>query len=154
MHSEVYLQLGSNLFNREAQLKIARETIDRRIGAVLTASAIYETPAWGIEDQPDFLNQVIKVGTDLNPMEVLLGALAIEEEMGRKRLQKWGPRLIDIDIIAIDDQVINLPQLVVPHPWMHVRRFVLEPMHDIAPLWVHPILGLTVRELLEKLPPP
>jgi 2-amino-4-hydroxy-6-hydroxymethyldihydropteridine diphosphokinase len=154
MHPTVYLQLGSNLFNREKQLQMAREAITKRIGPLLAVSAIYQTPAWGMEDQPDFLNQVITVQTSLHPIAILEEALKIEQDMGRERKEKWGPRLIDIDIIAIDDQVINLPQLTVPHPWMHVRRFVLEPMHDIAPFWVHPILGVTVQELLAALPPP
>lgn len=149
--ASVYLQLGANLGERADSLASAVQQIEARIGPVLLASKHYETPAWGLTDQPDFLNQVILVDSALDPWLVLQTILDIEKNMGRQRKEKWGPRLIDIDILGIDDLIIDSPDLTIPHPWLHRRLFVLEPFAEIAPHWVHPILLLTVKELLDQL---
>lgn len=149
--ASVYLQLGANLGERADSLASAVQQIEARIGPVLLASKQYETPAWGLTDQPDFLNQVILVDSALDPWLVLQTILDIEKNMGRQRKEKWGPRLIDIDILGIDDLIIDSPDLTIPHPWLHRRLFVLEPFAEIAPHWVHPILLLTVKELLDQL---
>ncbi len=147
-----YLQLGTNLGDRLDLLAKATQAIARRCGEVSARSPIYETAAWGVTEQPDFLNQVLAVRTDLPPRVLLDQVLAIEREMGRERTQRWGSRLIDIDILYYDDLVVNTPALSLPHPWLHRRRFVLVPLVDLAPDFVHPILGKTNVELLAALP--
>lgn len=149
----VFLQLGSNLGQRSEMLALARVLISQRVGPILLSSSVMETAAWGNTAQPSFLNQVLKVISFLSPEELLDTVLAIEKELGRERKEKWGPRLIDIDVVAIDQLVINLPQLTVPHPWMHERLFVLQPMAEIAAGWVHPIRKCTVKEMMENLLP-
>jgi 2-amino-4-hydroxy-6-hydroxymethyldihydropteridine diphosphokinase len=113
---------------------------------------LYETAAWGLTDQPPFLNQALKVETLLPPEAVLEKITAIEQQMGRVRDQKWGPRLIDIDLLYYGSLIIHEENLVVPHPEIAQRRFVLEPLMDIAPDWLHPELNLSTRQLLEQTP--
>ena len=148
----VYLLLGSNLGEREQLLKDAANAILRDVGVISAKSALYETAAWGKEDQPSFLNQALAVSTLLRPTEVLHAVLAIEEELGRVRKEKWGARLIDIDVIFYESEVIDLPGLLhVPHPEMHRRKFVLMPIAEIAGNFRHPVYNKTVNELLESL---
>lgn len=148
----VYLLLGSNLGDRKRLLEDAIVQIGIEIGTVFAISSYYETAAWGKSDQPSFLNVAVGVGTLFSPLEVLEKALHIEQELGRVRHEKWGSRLIDIDVILYDDQVVDLDlQLQIPHPQMQYRKFVLEPLAEIAGNHVHPVLKKTVSEILDTL---
>ena len=148
--NQTYLLIGGNLGNREENLRRAADSIATKVGAVVQASSIYETEAWGIQDQPAFLNQVLAVKTNLDPGQVLQAILAIEEEMGRKRKEKFGPRTIDIDILFFGNLVAKQTDLTIPHPQLHLRRFTLEPLNEIAPGLVHPVLQKTISQLLEE----
>jgi len=150
MH-EVYLLLGSNLGNSEQVLTDARNYVSLQVGSIIEESAIYQTAPWGVINQPDFLNQVIRVETELLPQEVLAQVLAIEERLGRIRQEKWGARTIDIDLLFYDILQVHTDRLTLPHPLLHLRKFVLMPLAEIAPNWVHPILKKTVQELLTDL---
>jgi 2-amino-4-hydroxy-6-hydroxymethyldihydropteridine diphosphokinase len=145
-----YLSLGSNLEDRAANLRAALARLDGA-GRVLAASALYETQPVDVPDQPWFLNCVASIETDMTPRELLNLALQVEAEMGRLRMRKKGPRKIDIDIVLFGDRIVDEPGLKIPHPAMHQRRFVLEPLAEIAPEARHPELGKTARELLAEL---
>jgi 2-amino-4-hydroxy-6-hydroxymethyldihydropteridine diphosphokinase len=154
-YSTAYLLLGGNLGNREANLKKAIELLNDKIGEVIASSSLYETAAWGKTDQPAFLNQAIALQTNLSALEVLDLALGIEQELGRVRKDKWGERLIDIDLILFGDQIINIPdKLQVPHPHMQSRKFVMEPLAEIAPEVVHPVLGETILSISRNIDDP
>jgi len=155
MHLEpktVYLLLGSNLGDRRDVLNRAIERIGTEIGEVTARSAFYETAAWGKEDQPSFMNIAVEMETVHNAREVLERALKIEEELGRVRKDKWGARVIDIDIILFGDEVINDgTRLQVPHPRMQDRRFVLVPLAEIAGGVYHPVLQQNIMSILSSL---
>ncbi|MBC3784467.1 2-amino-4-hydroxy-6-hydroxymethyldihydropteridine diphosphokinase [Spirosoma utsteinense] len=144
----LYLLLGANLGDRMATLRRAVDLIGAHVGAVVQASGLYETAPWGVTDQPAFLNQVLAVETTLAPEAVLTQAQAIEQALGRIRHEKWGARVIDIDILYYGDQIIQSEILTVPHPFLHERRFTLVPLAEIAPNFVHPILQKTTIDLL------
>lgn len=149
---KTYLLLGSNLGNREQCLENALCLINERIGVVFATSSIYETAAWGKTDQPGFLNLAVGVHTTLTPLALLDTVLAIEETLGRVRHERWGARLIDIDVILYNDEAINEGEkLQVPHPEMQNRKFVLQPLAEIAPNLIHPILHQTITEMLANL---
>ena len=151
-HNKVYLLLGSNMGARLQLLDNAIAKISNQIGEILERSSVYETAAWGKTDQPNFLNVAIAVSTELTPLEVLSRALQIEVELGRIREEKWGARLIDIDIIFYGNEVVNIPHtLDIPHPEMHKRKFVLEPLTEIAPELQHPVFNKSVSTLLHEL---
>ena len=145
----IYLLLGTNLGDRKANLDRAIQLIGAKGITVTQTSSIYETAAWGIEDQPGFLNQVIRVDTQLPAERLLSILLAIELEMGRVRIQKWGERLIDIDILHYHDQVIDKEDLQVPHPGIPDRRFTLVPLVELDAEAMHPVLQKSQQELLE-----
>ncbi|MBU2913415.1 MULTISPECIES: 2-amino-4-hydroxy-6-hydroxymethyldihydropteridine diphosphokinase [Reichenbachiella] len=148
--SVCFLLLGTNMGEKETNLQQAFGRISNEIGQVITASSIYRTSAWGKEDQEDFLNQVLKVETDCVPVEVLRLCLTIEKELGRVRYERWGTRLIDIDVLYYDKEVINQSNLVIPHPQIQNRRFTLVPLVEIARDFVHPVLGKSQLDLLEE----
>ena len=143
----VYLALGSNLDNRLANLKRAVAALSPQM-EVQAKSHVYETPPWGYEDQPKFLNQVIKVKTYLEPEPLFKHIKRLEATLGRKTSFQNGPRLIDIDILFYDDLVLNTASLVIPHPRLHERGFVLLPLMDIDPELVHPVHKKSVREMV------
>ncbi|OJW83688.1 MAG: 2-amino-4-hydroxy-6-hydroxymethyldihydropteridine diphosphokinase [Bacteroidetes bacterium 46-16] len=153
MHT-IYLLLGSNESGRMAWLRNAIELLQQHCGEVTDRSAIYETAAWGLEDQPDFLNMALCLNTKLSPEELLQCTQSIEQQLGRQRTIKWGQRTLDIDILFYDKDIIDIPGLKVPHPYIQDRRFALVPLADIAPGFVHPQLHKTIAELLEICPDP
>jgi 2-amino-4-hydroxy-6-hydroxymethyldihydropteridine diphosphokinase len=145
-----YLLIGGNQGDRLARLAAARDLIAAAGGDIGLASSIYETAAWGKTDQPAFLNQALKVATSRDARAWLLTLLDIEEKMGRLRLEKYGPRIIDIDILFFNNSIIRDPGLIIPHPEIRNRRFALTPLEEIAPLLIHPVFQKTVRELLAE----
>jgi len=152
--NQTYLLIGGNMGNRQENLEVATRRIAANIGEIKQSSAIYETEAWGLEEQPAFLNQVLLVSSTLNAQQVLKQILNIEHDMGRARIQKFGPRIIDIDILFFNRDIIHEPGLNVPHPQLHLRRFTLKPLNDIAPEFRHPELGKTISDLLSTCPDP
>ncbi len=147
----IYLLSGSNLGNRRLHLTYAAENISKEVGTVLQQSSVYETQAWGNTAVPDYLNQVLKVQTGLEPLAVLRKILLIEAQQGRRREEKWGSRTLDIDLLFYENRIINTPELTVPHPLLHMRRFTLEPLAEIAPGLVHPVLEKNILQLKTEL---
>jgi len=148
--NQVYLSIGGNLGNRKENLATAVRLIGEEVGLVKTISALYQTKAWGVEDQPDFLNQCLMVDTTLSPEEVLRRVLEIENKMGRVRERKWYTRLIDIDLLFCNNRIINKKDLSLPHPFLQDRNFVLAPLVEIAPDFIHPILKKSIGQLYEE----
>jgi 2-amino-4-hydroxy-6-hydroxymethyldihydropteridine diphosphokinase len=145
-----YLLTGGNMGNREENLATAAALISQQCGSIKKASALYETAAWGNMDQPAFLNQAIEIATPLNAKQLIRHILKIEKQMGRIRKEKYGPRIIDIDILSFNDETYNYTFLKVPHPEMQNRRFALLPLAEIAPKLVHPVLNKTINQLLKE----
>src|SRR3954467_3893521 len=143
-----YLLAGSNMGNRTAYLQQATKIIEEQCGSIIARSHIYETAAWGVLDQPSFYNQALAVQTHLEPGQLMQTLLNIEATIGRLRVQKMGPRTIDLDVLLIDDLVLNTPLLTVPHPHLTERRFALTPLAEIAPAIIHPVANNTIAELL------
>ena len=152
MHKVVYLSLGSNLGDREANLRNAIERL-RGAGNPVAISSFYETEPIDVVSQPWFLNCAVKLDTEKMPRQLITAILSLEQEMGRQRKQQKAPRTIDIDILLFGSSIIEIPSLTIPHPRMHERRFVLEPLAEIAPDARHPVFKRTIRELREALPP-
>lgn len=148
MH-KVFLALGTNLGERAENLRAAIHALEPEV-EVIKCSPVYETPPWGFEDQPKFLNQVIEGETDLDPEELLEYLKRIEKMIGREKTFRYGPRLIDIDILFFDQLVIDSPPLVIPHAHMAEREFVLLPLADLAPEFIHPVSGETILDLLSN----
>ena len=149
--SIVYIGIGSNLGDRKANCMRAIELLAGKGIVVRKESSLYETDPWGDKNQPKFINMAIEIETELKPQD-LLGILAgIEKELGRKKSRKWGPRIIDLDILLYNSITIDQDDLKIPHPFMHERDFVLKPLYEIAPDVKHPVLNLSTGKLLQKL---
>jgi 2-amino-4-hydroxy-6-hydroxymethyldihydropteridine diphosphokinase len=146
--NKAYLLTGGNEGDRYLQLQQARTNIEHICGQFLLVSSLYETAPWGKPDQPDFLNQVLLVETKLGPQALLRAILSIEEKGGRKRTVKNAPRSIDIDILFYNLLVLEEPGLSIPHPRIADRRFVLEPLNEISPEFIHPVFGKSIHQLL------
>ena len=152
--AEVYLGLGTNLSDKEANLNVAIEEIRKRVGEITSLSANYITEPWGFDSQNSFLNAVCKVCTLLSPSEVLSVTQAIERNLGRMKKSingQYSDRPIDIDILLYDNLVIDTPELSIPHPLIHKRLFVMEPLTEIAPKLIHPVLHLSMEDILRNL---
>lgn len=143
-----YLLTGSNLGDRELYLKQANLYLSKKCGRIVQQSALYETAPWGIQEQPNYLNQAINLETTLNPEELMSSLLQIEALMGRVRTVKYGPRTIDLDILFYNQVIINSQLLQLPHPALQDRRFALTALAEIAPNLIHPILNKSVKKLL------
>jgi 2-amino-4-hydroxy-6-hydroxymethyldihydropteridine diphosphokinase len=152
MPNLVYLSLGSNVGDREVQLREAEQRLSK-LGRVIAISSFYETEPVEFTEQPWFLNCAVKLETSLTAEELMAAIFGIEEDMGRRRVQDKGPRSIDIDILLFANAIVESSEVTIPHPAMHQRRFVLEPLAEIAPEALHPLLKKTIRELLDRLPP-
>lgn len=152
IENQVVLGLGGNMGNRTQNLAMAMVHIIQQIGPITRVSSIYETAAWGNEDQPAFLNMAVCITTPFTPIQTLERCLRVEKQMGRHRTMKWGPRIIDIDILLYNNQIIANKNLTIPHQMMHERRFVLAPLAEIIPQKTHPILKRTFRDLLKICP--
>jgi len=149
--NNVFLLLGSNLGDRHLFLNQAIRHIENTIAPVVRTSSVYETQSWGKTDAPDYLNQVIMLQTTLPPRLILEKVLNIEKVLGRQRDEKWGPRTIDIDILFYGQAIIDEPGLHIPHPELHKRRFTLEPLTEIAPQLVHPVLNKSILLIKNEL---
>lgn len=143
-----FISLGGNLGNTREIFEQTYPLIEKKIGPILQKSSLYQTAAWGMTDQADFLNQVIEIETAENPAEILTNLLAIELYFGRIRDVRWGPRSLDLDLLLFGNEQVNSPQLTLPHPRIQDRKFILIPLVEIAPNTLHPILGKSVKELL------
>jgi 2-amino-4-hydroxy-6-hydroxymethyldihydropteridine diphosphokinase len=146
--NKTYLLIGGNEDKPLERLAQARANIEKEAGPIVLASSLYETAPWGRTDQADFINQALAVDTLLGAAALMTLLLQIEEKMGRRRVEKWASRIIDIDILFFNDEIIEIPGLIIPHPEIQYRRFALTPLEEIAPHHIHPILGKSIRQLL------
>lgn len=150
MSNTAYILSGSNINQPRLQLQIALEELDNHVAAVESVSSVYKTQAWGNTQQPIFFNQVIKINTPRTAQNLLQNLLALEHKMGRVRKNKWEPRSIDLDILYFNNKVLNQSNLKIPHPFIAERRFTLEPLTELAPFLIHPILSKTNAQLLAE----
>lgn len=148
----VYLGIGSNLGNKEQNLNDAIQQIGLEVGDILNISSFYQSTPWGFDSENNFINAVMIINTELTPLDLLVETQRIEKKIGRlsKTKSSYSDRLIDIDILFYNNQLINLPKLTVPHKLLHKRDFVLMPLAELSPEMVHPILGKTIKELSEE----
>ena len=146
--NSAYLLIGGNLGNRIENLTKAISAIEKDIGKIIKISTIYQTASWGITDQPDFLNQVLLVTTKFSAAETMQIILSVENKMGRIRTLKNASRIIDIDILFFNDEIINSRLLTIPHPEIQNRKFVLIPLNEIAPQLLHPVFKQSIQNLL------
>ncbi|WP_036225038.1 2-amino-4-hydroxy-6-hydroxymethyldihydropteridine diphosphokinase [Mesoaciditoga lauensis] len=150
MHT-AYIAFGSNMGNRKEMILSAMEKMKENGMNFLKISTFYETKPYGVTDQNDFMNCVAEIETELTPMSLLDDLLNIEKSLGRVREKRWGPRTIDLDIIFYDKKIVNFANLIIPHPDLQNRLFVLEPLFEIAPKYVHPLTHKSVEEMLKEL---
>ncbi|MBC7903403.1 MAG: 2-amino-4-hydroxy-6-hydroxymethyldihydropteridine diphosphokinase [Gemmatimonadaceae bacterium] len=148
--NKVYLLIGGNVGNRAQNLRTAADLISENCGEIRQTSSVYETEAWGKTDQPNFLNQVLMLETELSADQLMSALLKLEEQMGRMRMEKFGPRIIDMDILLFNDDVINSSHVTVPHPGIKDRRFALMPLAELAPGYMHPVWHKTIAQLLDE----
>lgn len=148
MHT-AFIGSGSNLGQREEQLQLARRWIEAEIGSLIRASAIYQTSPWGGIEQPDYLNQVWQIRTGLNPFQLMEALLQLEQRANRERIQRWGARTLDLDLLFYEDYRIRTEFLTLPHPRLQDRNFVLVPLAEIAPDWIHPVFGKSMQYLAD-----
>jgi len=148
MINGIYLLLGSNLADKRVNIQRAFDLINLKIGNIILKSSVYETEPWGIKDQERYLNQILKVESHCSPKNLLEKCNEIENIIGRKRSEKWGERIIDIDILYYNDLVINDNEIIIPHPEIQNRRFTLELLVELAPDLIHPILQKDQKQLL------
>ena len=146
----IFLSLGTNLGDRAANLRSAVSALAPPM-RVVRESSIYETAPWGFEDQSHFLNMVVEAETDLAPLDLLKYLKTLETELGRTPTFRYGPRLIDLDILFYDELILQKPELTIPHPRLHERAFVLVPLADLAPNFIHPVLQKTIQQLLDNI---
>lgn len=146
----IILHLGTNDGFKVKNLLVAKHLIESNLGSVISSSSVYETSAWGVEDQEDFLNLALIIKTELSPEELLVGIQEIENKMGRIRHEKWGKRVIDIDILFYNQQIIKKANLKIPHPEITNRNFVLIPVYEIAPEFIHPELNKSITTLKDE----
>ena len=149
---EVYLLIGGNIGDRLYFLREAIRLISHKCGSISRSSAVYETAAWGKEDQPAFLNQVLIIQTQMEPSVLMAVILEIEQEMGRLRRERNGERNIDIDILYYENDVVELQDLIIPHPRIYMRKFALIPLVELNPAKIDPLHNKTIQELLEACP--
>jgi 2-amino-4-hydroxy-6-hydroxymethyldihydropteridine diphosphokinase len=147
----IYLLLGCNVGNCLETFKQAEVELQNRIGVATQKSGVYLTDAWGNTEQAPFLNQVLVLNTQLSARECLVQLLAIETQLGRTRIEKWEPRTIDIDILLYENLILNENDLIIPHPFLHERKFALAPLAEIAPKLMHPILKKSITQLLSDI---
>ena len=149
--NQVFLLLGGNLDDRFGLLSIAKEDISKEIGEILQESSIYETAPWGFESEQNFLNQVIIVSTSLSPIQVLRKCQIIENKLGRvRKSEHYASRTMDIDILFYNEEIINTTELIVPHKRLHKRRFTLEPLVELAPNFMHPVIRKSLFEIMKE----
>ena len=148
--NNIYLLLGANLGSPIEQLYEAERMLHKTLGQIVASSSIYESEAWGIEDQPIFYNQVLHITTRFDPFKSLKICQGIENKLGRIRKKKWGARIIDIDILYFNDEIIKTDNLIIPHPFLHLRNFNLIPLNEIAEDYIHPVLNYSNKELLAQ----
>lgn len=146
----VFLSLGGNLGNVSDHLDYAENQLSIKLGRLIRRSHRYKTAAWGVTNQPDFLNECLELETLYSPQDTLQICLDLEREIGRERKEKWGPRPIDIDILFYNHICIKDKNLIIPHPYLHERKFVLIPLNDIDPNWIHPVFNKSLSTLLKE----
>jgi len=150
--NKAYLMIGGNLGKREENFEMTRKLIEQCCGPIVKSSSLYETAAWGKTDQPSFLNQALEIETRLNAKQLMRRILKLEKTMGRERAEKYGPRIIDIDILLFNQEEYDYSFLKIPHPEMQNRRFALLPLAEIEPDLQHPVLKKSISQLLEECP--
>ncbi len=148
--NKAFLLIGGNMGNREENFEIAKKGIEQYCGTIIRSSSLYETAAWGKTDQPSFLNQALEIETKLNATQLMRHILKVEKMMGRERKEKYGPRIIDIDILLFNQEQYDYSFLKIPHPELQNRRFALIPLTEIAPDFQHPVLKKSISELVKE----
>ncbi len=148
--NKVVLSLGGNIGNVKQVFKDAVVCIEKDVGFIIQCSSLYKTKAWGVENQPDFFNQVIVLESSKIALEILKKCLKIESQLGRVRKEKWHERIIDIDVLFYNDELINSKELIVPHPFLHERNFILYPLAELMPNFIHPSIKKSIKELKNK----